>query len=267
MTRLVRVLSILVVVTIVAVASACSSKESQSPQPPREAAVTTTSAIATTSVPATTSTTAAPATTTSTTIPPPTTTSVPSPCPDVDGRVLSKLSALKFFDPAIDGCSSEAIFNVVAGFQKYYFQPLEVTGVLDPRTAQAILEAQPIVVKPGKPTRIDVDIEHQLLYLIQDSNLVRAQHVSTGRTSLPTPTGEFEILMHAPGNPPGEDSDNPMYLYRNGIKEGNVALHGYPVVPINQSASHGCVRMPLGVNRYIYDIVDAMTSPMPVNIF
>jgi lipoprotein-anchoring transpeptidase ErfK/SrfK len=178
---------------------------------------------------------------------------------------LGKLTSLKFFDASVDGCSPEALKSVLAAFQKY--NKLDVDGLYTAELAKAIMQAQPATAEPGsEATRIVVELERQLLFLYKDGQLTRIQHVSTGRPSLPTPTGRFEILEYYPGLPPGEDSDYPMYLYQYRQRAGNVAIHGYPDVPFDRSASHGCVRLPLGVNRSLYNIVSAMDSPMPVYI-
>ena len=107
---------------------------------------------------------------------------------------------------------------------------------------------------------IVVSLADQRLYAYHDQQLVAWSNVSSGRPGHETPTGEFTVSE--------KDVDHHSSLYDNApmpffmrLTDGGVGLHagelpGYP-------ASHGCVRLPYGMARELYQHVESGT---PVDI-
>jgi hypothetical protein len=107
---------------------------------------------------------------------------------------------------------------------------------------------------------IIVSLADQRLYAYHGRQLVAWSNVSSGRAGHETPTGAFTVSQ--------KDVDHHSSLYDNAsmpffmrLTDGGVGLHagflpGYP-------ASHGCVRLPLGMARELYQRVDPGT---PVEI-
>jgi hypothetical protein len=107
---------------------------------------------------------------------------------------------------------------------------------------------------------IIVSLGDQRLYAYHDGQLVGWSNVSSGRPGHETPTGAFAVSQ--------KDVDHHSSLYDNApmpyfmrLTDGGVGLHagelpGYP-------ASHGCVRLPFGMARELYQRVEAGT---PVEI-
>jgi hypothetical protein len=107
---------------------------------------------------------------------------------------------------------------------------------------------------------IIVSLTDQRLYAYHGGQLIAWSNVSSGRAGHETPTGAFTVSQ--------KDVDHHSSLYDNAsmpfflrLTDGGVGLHagflpGYP-------ASHGCVRLPLGMARELYQRVDPGT---PVEI-
>jgi hypothetical protein len=108
--------------------------------------------------------------------------------------------------------------------------------------------------------RMIVSLEDQRLYVYHDQQLLAWSNVSSGRPGHETPTGAFTVSQ--------KDIDHHSSLYDNAsmpfflrLSDDGLGLHagflpGYP-------ASHGCVRLPLGMARALFDRVDPGT---PVEI-
>jgi len=104
---------------------------------------------------------------------------------------------------------------------------------------------------------IVVSLVDQRLYAYNGQQLVAWSNVSSGRPGHETPTGSFVVSE--------KDPDHHSSLYANAsmpyfmrLTDGGVGLHagelpGYP-------ASHGCVRLPLGMARELYQHVESGTS-------
>jgi lipoprotein-anchoring transpeptidase ErfK/SrfK len=108
--------------------------------------------------------------------------------------------------------------------------------------------------------RIVVSLADQTLYAYHGQELVAWSNISSGKPGHETPTGTFTVTQ--------KDVDHHSSIYDNAampfymrLTDGGVGLHagfipGYP-------ASHGCVRLPLGMARELYQHVEAGT---PVEI-
>jgi L,D-transpeptidase catalytic domain len=107
---------------------------------------------------------------------------------------------------------------------------------------------------------IVVSLADQRLYAYHDQQLVAWSNVSTGRPGHETPTGDFTVSQ--------KDVDHHSSLYDDAsmpyfmrLTDGGVGLHagflpGYP-------ASHGCVRLPIGM---AHDLFQHVESGTPVEI-
>ena len=78
-------------------------------------------------------------------------------------------------------------------FQKW--QGLPRTGLADERTRSALaIATRPTPIKQGPAgRRVEVLIDRQLVLAIEDNEVVRTIHVSTGKPSTPTTIGSFSV--------------------------------------------------------------------------
>ena len=110
----------------------------------------------------------------------------------------------------------------------------------------------PALVAAGEPTRVEVDLDRQVMTIWRDGQLALVTHVSTGSgehycnggrcRNAVTPTGDYRINRSRQGwwHGPLGALYNPMYF------NGGIAIHGSGFVP-TWPDSHGCVRVPMNV--------------------
>ncbi|HCU70535.1 MAG TPA: hypothetical protein DIC35_02130 [Candidatus Moranbacteria bacterium] len=112
-----------------------------------------------------------------------------------------------------------------------------------------------------KGKRIDINLATQTLTRYQDGKAIGSYKISSGKRSMPTPKGTFEIHSKARRawseeyklfmpywmafTPSGSHGIHELPEWPNGAKEGAKHL-GVPV-------SHGCVRLGVGAARAVYD--------------
>ena len=108
----------------------------------------------------------------------------------------------------------------------------------DPRTPK------PRAKKPRE--HIEVDQTKQVLYVVRGGEIEKIVHVSTGAGGA-TRDGAFRVHRKIAGYSPGR-------LYYPSYFDGNRAVHGWPDVPPTP-ASHGCVRVPYWVAKWIFGIM------------
>jgi lipoprotein-anchoring transpeptidase ErfK/SrfK len=124
---------------------------------------------------------------------------------------------------------------------------------------------QPPKARIDQPDRVEVDIGHQVVYLIEGDEVVAIMPISTGKgsgergctgttgcTRNVTPRtenlsrGSVFYTEHAYGRGwsplPGAWSIYKAIFYSGQYREANYGLHGYRQVP-NYPASHGCIRL------------------------
>lgn len=159
----------------------------------------------------------------------------------------------------------------------------DVTGTLDYRTSQALLAFQgweglgrtasvsgetqralfrarvprPAARAPGR--RIEIHRDLGVLLVIEENEVVRAIHTSTGAGGI-TPAGDFRVYRkeRMSWSVPFQ-----VWMPWAAYFRGGIATHEYPDVPA-YPASHGCVRLPEGEARRVYDFVELGT---PVRVF
>ena len=182
-----------------------------------------------------------------------------------DIRALQKRLAELGYDvgPIDGGLGGRTAYSIMA-FQKV--EGLKRTGT---NTAE-VQEALPAASRPGPmvpggaPTRVEIDLNRQVLFLWKGGSLARILPISSGNGErycvkgdcdvAVTPPGSFRIGRKATGlevAPLGE-LWWPMYF------NGGIAIHGSPSVPA-YPASHGCIRVPMYAAPTLYDQVDRGT--------
>jgi peptidoglycan hydrolase-like protein with peptidoglycan-binding domain len=163
-----------------------------------------------------------------------------------------RLTALHYDVDVLDDVYDQGTESAVIAFQKV--QGMARTGRVTQDVSDALATAGPPgpLVPGGGPTRVEIDLPRQVLFLFQNDQLVRILPVSTAsgkrfcdggrcRTAV-TPPGSYRVGYRIPGwhqSPLGR-MYNPVYF----MVGTGVAIHGFQTVP-SQPASHGCVRIPL----------------------
>lgn len=123
------------------------------------------------------------------------------------------------------------------------------------KAGQSMWFETPELIKAGigatTPVRIVVAIQQQQALVYRGDRLVGVTTVSTGAPGYETPLGEFTILEKKAFHRSNLYSNAPMpHMQR--LTWGGIALHagqlpGYP-------ASHGCIRLPKGFARELFDL-------------
>jgi lipoprotein-anchoring transpeptidase ErfK/SrfK len=173
----------------------------------------------------------------------PAATPLPAPSGPASAATLAlqqQLAALGYLDPAgVDGVAGPGTQTAVMAFQKW--QGLPRTGIADGRTLDVLSTAErPAPITRGVAgRRLEILVDRQLVLAIQDNEVVRTIHVSTGKPSTPTPIGVFKVYAKIPRwwSVPFRE-----WLLWASPFTGGVATHQYPDVP-PFAASHGCVRV------------------------
>jgi peptidoglycan hydrolase-like protein with peptidoglycan-binding domain len=249
---------------------ACSSADAGDPAAKSQAASATTATTFATLPPQTststsTSTTEAPTTTTSAPAQQSTTASIASV------RALQeRLAELGYDVGTPDGKWGARTSYSLMAFQKV--EGLTRDGEDGPETQAALAAASKPgpMVPGGAATRIEIDVERQVMFHWVNGALARILPVSTGNneyycvdgecSTAVTPGGSFRIGRKAAGlevAPLGE-LWWPMYF------NGGIAIHGSPSVPA-WPASHGCIRIPMYAAPTFYDQVGAGTRVHVLN--
>jgi peptidoglycan hydrolase-like protein with peptidoglycan-binding domain len=183
-------------------------------------------------------------------------------------RLQERLGQYHYDPGTVDGHYGEGTALAVMAFQKV--SGLGRTGVADAATLAALAGAtDPGPLLPtGAPTRVEVDMARQVLFVWSDGQLVRILPVSTGNGKrycengncgvAVTPLGEFKAERRILGQhrSPLGVLYNPVYFHQG------FAIHGSPSIP-PYPASHGCVRVPIHSSRWIYDHV---TDDTPIHL-
>ena len=194
---------------------------------------------------------------------PPTTPVAPPGGPATTGtRALQQqLADLGYLlQSGVDGKAGPGTTAAVIAFQKW--QGLPRTGQADERTRAALATAaapRPPIRQGPAGRRVEVLIDRQLVLAIEDNQVVRAIHVSTGKPSTPTTIGSFHVYAKFPRwwSTPFRE-----WLLWASPFTGGIAMHQYPDVP-TYAASHGCVRVTQYDARWLFDF-NSVGEPVDV---
>jgi lipoprotein-anchoring transpeptidase ErfK/SrfK len=130
------------------------------------------------------------------------------------------------------------------------------TGTVTGETQLALFTAErPRAAQRDQGRHVEIDRDRGVLLTVEDGQVVRAVHTSTGAGGLATPTGDFHVYtksLYSWSVP--FHVWMPFAAYFN----GGIALHQSPDVP-PYPASHGCVRLPAGEAERVYGFVDIGT--------
>jgi hypothetical protein len=172
--------------------------------------------------------------------------------------VQLRLAALGYLDRSdATGWDDYLTDQALLAFQGW--EDLDRTGTVTGQTQLALFTAtrpRPAARRPGR--RIEIYRDRGVLLMVEDGEVVRAVHTSTGSFGL-TPTGEFRVYVKS------------LYSWSVPFRvwmpyaayfHGGIATHQSPDVP-SYPASHGCVRLPEGEAERVYRFVDVGT---PVSV-
>jgi peptidoglycan hydrolase-like protein with peptidoglycan-binding domain len=175
-----------------------------------------------------------------------------------------RLVALHYAPGAVDGRYGAGLTSAVMAFQKVSAMPRNGRATIDVLGAIAAATDPAPLLPDGGPTRIEVDFKRQVLFFWKDGALQRIIPISSGNGKryceegicgvAVTPSGSFRIERRIKGKRKSYLGVlyDPLYFY------GGYAIHGSPSVP-GYPASHGCVRVPLHVSRWLLDNVPNRT--------
>ena len=222
----------------------------------------------------------APTTTTSE----PATTTTAAPAPERSGggsadvrAVQMRLAELGYDVGVADGGLGERTAHALMSFQKV--EGLSRTGRVNEATTQALATASPPrpLVPGGQATRVEIDLDRQVLFFWQGGALARVLNASTGSGQRYCVDGDCDVAVTRPGTFRigrkfnGLEVSRLGQLYHPMYFDGGIAIHGSPSVPAGP-ASHGCVRIPMYASgsfhtqvpggTWVY-VVGTPTGPVP----
>ena len=172
-----------------------------------------------------------------------------------------QLAALKYRPGLIDGIFDIRTRDAVLAFQK--MEGLKKDGIVGAGFWERLATAQtpePWIEEPGR--RVEIDLAKQVLFMIEDNQVRKIVHCSSGASKTQTLTGYFQI-EHKMERWTICSYRTAMYYSSFFDLEHKLAIHGYAQVP-TWPASHGCVRvpmwnakelfeeMPMGTRVYVY---------------
>ncbi len=182
----------------------------------------------------------------------------------------TRLQEQGYFLGAVDGEQDQQAIAATMAFQAV--NGLAVDGVVGPNTLEALQTPVAPSLAGGPATRIEVDLDRQVLHLVEGGARTATLKVSSGNgadyeradgstAQARTPVGEFTIERRIEGV--RESSAglgtlfDPMYFFTG------FALHGSNSVPAGP-ASHGCVRLSRADAVWLFDRVPNGT---PVHLY
>ena len=176
-------------------------------------------------------------------------------------QVQNQLVALKFLSAGeVSGKNDYATQQAVTAFQAW--EGLQRDGTAGPATRAALSTAKPPAPKPVSETSgryAQVFRAKGVALFVQDGALVRAVHVSTGKTGYDTPSGSFAVYIKELKH--WSKQYDCWLPFASFFYEG-YAFHSYPDVPA-YPASHGCCRVSAPEAQWVYKFL-AMGTPVYV---
>jgi hypothetical protein len=165
---------------------------------------------------------------------------------DMDGDGLSDYWELKFHTDPLNPDTDGDGFNDGA----------EVDLAYDPLASSAVKLAQ----------SIQVNLQYQQLTYLVSGQPWKTFIVSSGKASMPTPTGTFHVLNKSWK---AWSKDYGLWMpYWLGLDHGEFGIHELPIWPngyreganhLGIPVSHGCIRLGIGPAQYLYDRVGVGT--------
>ena len=178
--------------------------------------------------------------------------------------VQERLAELGYDVGDPDGRFGGRTSYAIMAFQK--IEGLDRTGDIDDGLQAALAAAGPPGPLAGGPaTRVEIDLNRQVLMLWQGGVRTRILPISSGNGEEYCVDGECDIAVTPPGSfHIGRKAEGleiaplgelwwPMYF------NGGIAIHGSPSVP-PYPASHGCIRIPMYAAPTLYDQVGRGTA-------
>lgn len=148
-----------------------------------------------------------------------------------------RLTALRYDVGGVDGVFGYNTLHAVYAFQK--LQRIALDGMVGPITWGKLASPyRPAARYYHSTAAVEVNLTRRVVFLTKAGTVTRILDASPGKTSTPTPTGNFSIYRRIDGwrqSPLG-------LLWRPNYFTGGYALHGSTSVP-TYAASHGCVRV------------------------
>lgn len=182
-----------------------------------------------------------------------------------------RLRDLGYLIGAVDGAQGQQTTAALMAFQAVH--GLQVDGILGPQT-QAALDGDPTqpTLRGGPATRIEVDLDRQVLHLVEGGERTVTFKTSTGGGHeytrgdgsvgvAVTPVGEFTITRRIAGE--RVSSAGLGILYDPLYFHGGFAIHGSNNVPAGP-ASAGCARLARADAVWLFDRVPNGT---PVHLY
>ena len=169
-----------------------------------------------------------------------------------------RLAALHYDVGAADGIFGPSTYHAVVAFQKV--NGLTRDGIVGPQTWAAL--DHPVIPRPRythSGYSLETNLTRQVLYLARAGSVVRILDASSGKSSTPTPTGNFKIQRRIDG---WRESSLGL-LWRPNYFYYGYAVHGATSVP-TYPASHGCVRVPIPAMNRLWSIIGV---GVPVHIY
>lgn len=158
----------------------------------------------------------------------------------------------------VNGSLDYATSQSLLAFQGW--EGLSRTGTVTGETQVALVTAdRPRPGQRGAGRRVEIHRDLGVLLLVEDGEVVRAVHTSTGAGGA-TPSGSFWVYRKElySWSVPFQ-----VWMPFAAYFVGGIATHQYPHVP-EYPASHGCVRLPEGDAARVYRFVEIGT---PVQVF
>ena len=157
------------------------------------------------------------------------------------------LAAHGYYAGAVDGEAGPATAAAVMAFQKVH--GLSRDGVIGPQTLAAVDAPTRAPLVGGAATRIEVDLDRQVVNVVLGGQHVRTMNASSGNGEVytwpdgrvaraDTPVGTFTIQRRITGLREGDLGAmyDPLYFHEGWAIHGSNSVPGY-------AASHGCVRL------------------------
>ncbi len=169
------------------------------------------------------------------------------------------LSDLGYWILKVDGVIDSSTRHSLIAFQKV--EKRKRTGILNEKELNALRNASRPKAKFTSEAHIEVDITRQVLFLVDENNLVThilpissgndEKYEQNGKWEIAhTPRGTFKIEKQIKGvrKAPLGNLYNPNYFYKG------VAIHGSNSIP-TYPASHGCIRIPRFADKQFIKMV------------